>query len=446
MTDFELAKQIANKVSECGGITYFVGGFVRDKLLGIDNKDIDIEVHCIQPFLLQSILSDFGEVVEQGKSFGIYRIKGYGLDISLPRTERRVGNKHTSFEVDVDPFIGAYEASKRRDFTINALMQNVLTEDIVDFWNGVDDLNNKIIRHVDEERFKEDALRVLRACRFAAKLRFTIHESTINLCKGLNLSHLSSERVFGETSNALMNSGRPSIYFEQLRKMKQLDYWFPELEKCIDVPQNTKYHQEGDVWEHTMMVIDVATRFLDEVKHPLFFMYSALCHDFGKPLCTTVDDSGNFHSYGHELKGIKPAKRFIHRLTNEKKLREYVTNMVELHQRPNRAADANSSIKSTNHMFDESICPEDLITLSHCDNLGRIPYSYTNTHFLQDRLETYYEYMSRPFVQGRDLVEAGLKPGKNFTALLEYAHKMRLAGVSKENALRQTLAMSRKMK
>ena len=127
MTDTEIAKLIAQKTAELGGAVYFVGGFVRDRILMRENKDIDIEIHGITPTQLEDILDSVGECIQIGKSFGIYGLKGYSIDIALPRTERLIGTGHKDFEITADPFMGTYEAARRRDFTINALMENVLT-------------------------------------------------------------------------------------------------------------------------------------------------------------------------------------------------------------------------------------------------------------------------------------------------------------------------------
>ena len=144
MNNYDLAVKIAKKVKEVGGIAYFVGGYVRDSILDIPNKDIDIEIHGIKPEILKNILSELGDIQTIGNAFGIYNLKGYDLDIALPRKERCIGTGHKDFEVYVDPYIGTHAAARRRDFTINALMKNILTGEIVDEFNGLNDLKNHI--------------------------------------------------------------------------------------------------------------------------------------------------------------------------------------------------------------------------------------------------------------------------------------------------------------
>ena len=186
MTDAELARAIAEKAAEQGGTVYFVGGCVRDRLLGLENKDIDIEVHGIPAEALEQLLSELGACMKIGKSFGIYGLKGHALDIALPRTERRTGVGHRDFAVTSDPFLGTYEAAKRRDFTMNALMQNVLTGEIIDHFGGRQDLQDGVLRHVDDVTFTEDPLRVLRAAQFAARFQFSVAAETVKLCRRID--------------------------------------------------------------------------------------------------------------------------------------------------------------------------------------------------------------------------------------------------------------------
>lgn len=442
--DFEIIKKIAKSVDEQGGKVYFVGGCVRDKIMGKDFSDVDIEVHGIDVPALEDILDKNGQKTEFGKSFGVYSLKGCSIDIAMPRREHLTGCKHTDFKIDVDPFLGTEKAARRRDFTMNALMEDVLSGEVCDHFGGVCDIKNGVVRHVDSQTFIEDPLRVLRAAQFAARFDFEIADETRNLCSGMDLTSLSGERVFGETKKALLMAKNPSRFFKELKKMGQLDFWFSDVKKLIGIPQNPKHHKEGDVFVHTMLVLDEAAKKRDAAVNPLGFMFSALCHDFGK-ITATKTVNGALHSYNHEKEGLPISREFMQKLTDEKALTRYVLNMVEMHMQPSVLAADNSSVKSTNKMFDNSAAPFDLIQLSLADNSGKIPvrdYEKTET-FLIERLEIYNDYMSRPCVSGADLVKAGLTPGPEFTKLLDYAHKLHLAGVPKDAALKQTLAYNR---
>jgi len=446
LEDQKMAWEVARLVAEKGGRTFYVGGFVRDALIHKENKDVDIEVHGITPKCLESILDTLGQRMTIGESFGIFGLKGYSLDIAMPRKEEARGQGHKDFDIFVDPFIGTEAAARRRDFTFNALMQDVLTGEIVDHFGGVADLHDGVLRHVNDQSFAEDPLRVLRAAQFAARFGFRVAEETVLLCSRMELAHLPRERIEGELKKALLKAERPSIFFEVLRQMDQLDHWFPEVKALIGVKQNPVYHSEGDVWKHTMMVLDEAAKLRDRAANPYWFMLAAVTHDFGKAVSTEEQD-GVLHSYHHEIQGLPLAEAFLRRITWETKLIEYVLNLTEQHMKPNTVAGARSAKKVTTRMYDKSVDPEGLICLALADDRGRITQAPATDHeaFLYERLEVFKELMARPYVMGRDLIEAGLKPGVEFTEILEYAHKLRLAGIPKENALKQTLAYAWKM-
>ena len=494
MTDLETAKRIAELAAQAGGRAYFVGGFVRDELLcsaetgepsnpcsaedvepsssgsaadrepgssvsiaassdSADHKDIDIEVHGLSPQQLRGVLEQVGEVLQYGSSFGIYGLAGHSIDIAMPRKERAVSapqgspdsaagapRGHRDFEVFVDPFLGTTEAARRRDFTINAMMQDVLTGEILDPFGGRADLKAGILRHVDDASFAEDPLRVLRCAQFAARFNFTVAPQTIALCSRMDLSGLSRERVEGELKKALLKASKPSVFFETLRSMDQLGTWFPELQQLIGLPQDPVYHPEGDVWTHTMQVIDRAASHRAEASEPYRFMLLTLLHDLGK-IVTTEEKNGRIHAYGHETLGLPLIEAFLRRITGEQAVADYVLNMVPLHMKPNMAAFSKASVKSTNHMFDEAAAPKDLIYMAMSDKpvmSGSTPFT-GDSAFLFERLQAYQDTMAAPFVTGKDLIEAGLQPGEYFHDLLAYAHKLRLAGIDKATALKQVL-------
>ena len=428
-----IEKQIAQLVKEKGGRTFYVGGYVRDKLLNIENKDVDIEIHGINEEQLQDILKQVGDPISYGKSFGVYSLKGYDIDIALPRSEKAIGKGHKDFKIDVDPFIGYKQAARRRDITINALMQDVLTDEILDYYNGLDDLKNKIIRQVDSSTFIEDPLRVLRVAQFASRFEFEVAQETIELCKTIDLSFLSKERVEEELRKCLLKGKKPSIFFDTLNKMNQLDYWFKEIKDLISIKQDPIYHPEGDVYIHTMQVIDRAVKYRNKCKS-YEFMLLCLTHDFGKIICSE-NINGRIHAYEHEVKGIPIIDNFIKRIINRKEVITYLKNMVPLHMLPNKCASDNSRIKKTNKMFYCAIEPTDLIYFSYCDKGDE-----DNSLYLNQRYEEYKSMIIKPYVTGNDLIKAGIKQDKNFHELIEYATKLRLAEVNKDDALKQVLA------
>ena len=217
---------LASKVKEKGGRAFYVGGYVRDLLLNIPNKDIDIEVHGIAEKDLVAILNEIGEVDYYGRSFGIYALRHEDIEVALPRSEKVLGTGHRDFEISVDPDMGYKNAALRRDFTINALMMDVLSHEILDYFNGIYDLNKGIIRHVNDVSFVEDPLRVYRAAQFASRFGFKIDERTVELCRGIDTFVLSRERIEEELKKALLKAERAEIFFECLKEMNQKDVWF----------------------------------------------------------------------------------------------------------------------------------------------------------------------------------------------------------------------------
>ncbi len=196
-----------------------------------------------------------------------------------------------------------------------------------------------------------------------------------------------------ELENVLLTYEKPSVYFKELRESKNLNLDFPEIYDLIGVIQSPIHHPEGDVFNHTMMVIDEAAKLKNKAKNPLGFMYSALCHDFGKVLTTTTKEDGRIISYNHERAGLKLVKKFLNRTTKKEdnNLREYVLNMTEFHMQPNQLANQNSKLKSTRKLFCKSVCPEDLVLLAKADALGRtINQDYTQKEeYLKNALNDY---------------------------------------------------------
>lgn len=452
-TDKELSLKLAYDISLIGGKAYYVGGYVRDSYLGIDNKDIDIEVYGVTADKLRTILSKYGEVLEHGKSFGVFGIKGYNIDISIPRTERCIGIKHTDFDVIFNPFLSVEEGAKRRDLTINAMMYDITNDELVDPYNGKQDLDMGIIRYVNEETFIEDPLRVLRVAQFASRFnKMQVSTDTIELCSTIDISNLSKERVYTELEKALMKSNKPSIFFNTLKQMNQLNVWFPEVKQMIDIPQSQTHHQEGNVYNHTMLVIDnLASTYRDTSNMPMPLMLSGLCHDMGKIITTEIINE-EIHAYNHEHKGLELVFSALYRLTNETKLINTVLNTVELHMRPHQLFNVKSKVKKTNQLFDDATVPEDLIKLAYCDTLSakkekglERTLADNELTFLLERYQRYLNCTKDNYIMGKDLINSGCKPGKYFSEVLSLAHKLQLAEVPIEQAWPQVLGLAKKL-
>ena len=252
------------------------------------------------------------------------------------------------------------------------------------------------------------------------------------------MTHLSRERVFEELSKALLKADAPDAFFRTLSELNHLKEFFPEIACLIGIPQNPVYHPEGDVFEHTMLTLNAAATLRDQAKEPLNFMLAALLHDLGKANSTELTD-GRITSYRHPETGVPLAEKQLKRLTTNTRTISYVKNMALLHMRPNMLAAYQSKKVKTRHLFDESLCPEDLMLLSKADALGKKDRPYNEEHwkYLSDRLKDYYDCVNRPMVTGEDLVRAGYQPGKSMGQLLKIARDMHFSGIEKNRALKQ---------
>lgn len=437
--------KIVHAVSSAGGKAYVVGGFVRDAIIGKDNKDIDFEIHGLDAATIEKILFEVSgsPALKKGSSFGVYGIKGYDFDIAMPRKEHCIGCKHTDFAVSVDPFMGVDEASRRRDFTINSLMYDVEADEVVDCHKGCDDIASKTIRHVCDETYVEDALRVFRAAQFAARFNFGIAPETIELSRSISgkLEALSGERVESEMHKALMKADKPSIFFRKLLEMDALGYWFPELTALIDTQQCPEFHPEGNVFEHTMLVIDEAAKVRDRADNPYGFMLAALCHDFGKAKTTFFHKvKQRLVSYGHDQAAKPLIDTFMDRLRMPNSIRSYVQNLTVLHMQPNMYVGNDATDYAFNHMFDQTKHAEDLMLLARCDHFGRgvqIEYAHYE-EVLADRLHNYRELMKQPEATADDFMKLGVKPSELLGEMLAMSHKLHLKKTPREKAIALT--------
>lgn len=244
--------------------------------------------------------------------------------------------------------------------------------------------------------------------------------------------------------SALYESAAPSAFFEELRSTGILSQCFPEIHALIGIQQNPVHHPEGDVWTHTMLVLDAAAERRSSAQQPFGFMLAALMHDLGKAV-STEEIHGVIHAYGHEESGLPIAEGLLNRLGIDENTSGYVLNLVALHMKPNMMAKMHSSIKSTNHLFDDSIVPEDLLLLAESDHYGRtdIPDYTEHAEFLKDRLAIYYEIMERPFLTDADILAMGCHESQ-LAEVSAYAHKLRLACVSIDHAIPQVRSMIKK--
>jgi tRNA nucleotidyltransferase (CCA-adding enzyme) len=228
---------LATAIRAEGGRALLVGGCVRDKLMGNEVKDWDLEVYQLAPERLRELLDKIDTVNVVGEAFTVYKL-GHDLDVSIPRRERKSGRGHRAFVIEGEPSMSFADAARRRDFTINAISKDPLTEELIDPFDGRGDIKKKVLRAVSIDTFGEDSLRVLRAAQFASRFNFDIDEKTVALCRTIDLTDLPSERIWGEMEKLLLRSTHPSIGLRLLHELGAISQLFPEIEALISVPQD----------------------------------------------------------------------------------------------------------------------------------------------------------------------------------------------------------------
>jgi tRNA nucleotidyltransferase (CCA-adding enzyme) len=320
------------------------------------------------------------------------------------------------------------EAARRRDLTMNSIGLDPLTLEYLDPHGGRRDLRDKRLRATDPAHFPEDPLRGLRVAVFAARFEMAPDEELKKLCSELDLSELSAERVFVELEKLLLRSDKPSIGFELLRETRLLRF-FPEVEALVGIPQEPDWHPEGDVWIHTMMVLDEAAKLrTGSSEDDLALMYGALAHDFGKP-ATTRTIAGRITSYEHDVKGVAIAEAFLERLRAPKELTKKVEALVRHHLAPalfhKNGATAKAYRRLARDLAASGVRPDLLLRVATSDHLGRTTDDAfarrfpSGEHFktMMESLELATE-APKDVVLGRHLVARGLEPGPEFGRLL----------------------------
>ena len=431
----DLVRAIAQAVRDHGGRALVVGGWVRDAILGHPSKDVDLEVFGMPAERLRSLLATFGRVDTVGESFTVYKLGD--LDVSLPRRESKTGRGHTGFTVEGDPRLSIEEAARRRDFTINAMSLDPLTGDVLDPFGGRRDLAARELRVVDPATFGDDSLRVLRALQFAARFELTATEDTRALCRVIPLDDLPSERVWGEMEKLLLQARRPSIGLALALDLGVVDRLWPELKALVGCPQEPAWHPEGDVWVHTLMVVDEARRRIDDLTRgpAVAMMLGAVCHDFGKPAATAVID-GRIRSPGHEEGGVEPAARFLDRLNVHSldgyDVRGAVLGLVAQHLKPSAFYKSATPVSDgAFRRLAQKVNLELLARFSMADCHGR-----TGTFdcsagdwFLERARALGVEHAPpAPLVMGRHLIALGVTPGPRMGELLAEIYDAQLDG------------------
>ena len=437
--------QLLAALQRAGGRPYLVGGAVRDALLGLPLEDWDVEVFGLPAERLEGVLASAGRLDAVGQSFRVYKLSGVdgvagALDVSLPRRDSKVGPGHRGIGVSGDPSLSVEEAARRRDFTINAMLFDPATGELVDPWGGRADLEARRLRAVDAATFGDDPLRALRALQLAARFELQVDGATARLCASMPLRELPADRVFGEIEKLLLKARRPSLGLALAREWGMLEAVAPELVPMAATPQDPEWHPEGDVWTHTLQVVDEARALLegleDDRPRQLAVMLGALCHDLGKP-ATTRFEEGRFRSRGHEEAGLPPTTGLLERWNVFTRqgydVRAQVLALVAQHLKPGQLYDDRERVSDGAIRRLARKCEPDLLyRVARADCLGRRP-----GRFEPVAMEWFLERVKaldvavrppEPLLRGRDLLELGLEPGPLMGEVLRTVYEKQLDG------------------
>ncbi|MDQ6785614.1 MAG: HD domain-containing protein [Acidobacteriota bacterium] len=435
--------KLAEIVKAKGGRAMLVGGCVRDELMGIEPKDWDLEIYGIEPQRLREILDAFGKVDAVGEAFTVYKL-GNDLDVAIPRRERKTGKGHRGFIVEGDKDMSFAEAANRRDFTVNAILQDALNGEIIDVYGGQEDIKNKILRVVSRETFAEDSLRVFRAAQFAARLEFEIEADTIEICRQIDLTDLPKERIWGELEKLLLKAEKPSIGLQWLYNLGAVEQLFPEMNALVGVPQELEWHPEGDVDIHTLMVVDEARKLIDDLPYAkkVAAMLGALCHDFGKPATTKFFD-GRWRSHAHDEAGVEPTVSFLDKLgiytINGFDVREQIIQLVRYHLLPGMFYKQRETLgDGAFRRLARRVEPDLLYRVARADSLGRNPEWLPKEKWFKAEAQEWFIERARqlsveesapsPILLGRHLIELGLTPSPEFRKILDAVYELQLDG------------------
>lgn len=417
------------QVAEAGGRCWLVGGAVRDWMRGESSDELDFEVRGLELARLRDLLAAHGELVEVGRSFGVLRLRHIDADFALPRVDSRQGRGHRGIHAELDPDLDPVLAARRRDLTINAMSLDPLAGELFDPLGGLADLHAGRLRACDAGTFGEDPLRALRVMQLCARLGMDPDDELLRICAAQDLTELSPERIFEEFRKLLLLSAKPSRGFAFLRDTGLLDF-FPCLAAMVGCAQDDRWHPEGDVWVHTLLVLDEAALLRDGGEDDLALMFGALCHDLGKPDTTVQAPDGRWRSPAHDFVGEKIAMNFLSSLRASTELTGKVRTLTREHLAPAVFFEQGSGDRAwrrlARRMSRTGTSLELLGRLARADHLGRTTEEArlrifpAGDHFMERARALELDHRPPPdVVQGRHLLAMGMKPGREIGAILD---------------------------
>jgi len=376
---------IFDKLSKYKIKPIIVGGYIRDKILNIDSKDIDIEVYGLDSLnTLEDILKEFGHINMVGKSFGVCKLsfKGLDLDFSLPRTDSKISSGHRGFKIKTDKNLDFKSAAERRDFRINAMGYDVLNKTFLDPYNGLKDIKNKILKAVNIDKFAQDPLRILRGIQFSSRFHFTLDSELFALFKTLVDNHilqeLPRERIYEEFKKMFLKSSSPSIGLKLLEQLKLLDYFgFTQKYESVDYVASHK----------------------------------------------TVDDKINMLVF-LSLLYTKESYHLLNKLTNKLTLLNDLSLFLEIQENFNIDDDSNYALYSLANKLNIKI----FLLYVDAYYAGKKKEQITKLREKAIRLKVLNQKLPA-LLQGKELISFGLTPSKKFSLILEEAYEAQMKGV-----------------
>lgn len=415
---------------------YFVGGCVRDQFFGEESKDIDCELFNIEVKDFEEFLktSNIEYYIEPTAKFPVYRVQFIDCEaeIGFPRRDNKTGSKHSDYEIEVDPFMTIKDAAKRRDFTINAIYQNVITKEYIDPFGGINACIDKRLLAVDDETFKEDALRLLRAFQFVARFNLNTDKFSFDASMLDELKDIAPTSIYQEFQKAINKGKHFSEALQYLADFNILKELFPEIARMIGCQHSLVHHKEGDVWEHTKRVVQAAMNTSDDTYRKIIF-YAALLHDIGKPLTSTWSEKKNdYTTYEHDKIGAEIAEPILNALGVPIKMRKPIVSLIKHHMLTMGEIGNKTILKKADQFKTERINWEMLLNLICADELGTL-----NENF-SERMTEHQQLISRitnlgvfhkpliELVSGQDLIDLGLKEGKMIGVVLKEIRDLQL--------------------
>ena len=424
-------QRVCALLRDAGGRAWVVGGSVRDSVVELGARDLDLEVFGLQPDALRAALVPEFELDLVGQSFGILKLKGAPIDIGLPRRETKLGTGHRGFEVEADPDLPLRQAAARRDFTMNAVYLDPLTGELEDPFDGVGDLMRGVLRHTSPA-FAEDPLRVLRGMQLSARFDLVAAPETVDLCRTMGTEGLARERIFDEWRKLIVLGRRPSRGLDFLVRTGWLAH-FPELDALRGVAQDPHHHPEGDVWIHTCHCLDAfADERTGDTWEDLVVGLAVLCHDLGKPQTTRAAENGRIRALGHEQVGLEMAAALLERLTDQRRLLREVLPLVAEHMRPQQLWQQGAGATAIRRLSARVGRIDRLVRVARADCFGRPPLARefpAGDWLLEQAAELgVTTHQPVPLVQGRHLQMLGIEPGPDYGRILERCYQEQLDG------------------